>query len=95
MRKIFSIMAAVALLSPACAKEHTPAIIKKADDHACEKWVDSVYNTLSTRERVAQLVFPKAVPTQGASSKATLKRMVEENGVGGLLFTAGSLEQYV
>lgn len=95
MRKFFSILAAVALLTPACAKEHTPAIVKKADDRACERWVDSVYNSLSQRERVAQLVFPKAVPTQGESSKAAIRRMVQTNGVGGLLFTAGSLAQYV
>lgn len=95
MKKIFSIVAALAIIVPACAKEHSPAMVEKVDARACEKWVDSVYNSLTERERVAQLVFPKVVPTQGKNSKATLKRMVENNGVGGLLFTAGSLEQYV
>ncbi len=95
MKKFLSILAVLSMLSPACAKEHIPAIMKRTGDNACEKWVDSVYNTLTERERVAQLVFPKAVPTQGKDSKATIKRMVATNGVGGLLFTAGSLPQYI
>lgn len=72
----------------------TPTIIKKTDTRACERWVDSVYRSMSDRERVAQLVFPKVVPTRGADSRAVIKRLVSANGVGGLLFTEGTIDQY-
>lgn len=72
-----------------------PQIESTTEQDECSRWVDSVYNSLSERERVAQLVFPKVVPTLGADSRAVIRRYVESNGVGGLLFTAGSLEDYI
>ena len=61
----------------------------------CKRWVDSVYNSLTEQERIGQLVFPKVVTTQGANTKATLRRLVEKGHVGGILFTEGSVSQYV
>lgn len=78
-----------------CAGAAEPNIIKKAGREACDRWADSVYNTLTDRERVAQLMFPKIMPTQSAHPKATIKRMAGDGGVGGFLFTAGTLEDYV
>ncbi len=83
------------MIGALCAFTVQASIIDRVESAACQRWVDSVYNSLTPRERVAQLVFPKAVPTQGEVSKATLRRLVEKNQVGGLLFTAGSLEQYI
>lgn len=61
----------------------------------CQRWVDSVYNTLSERQRVAQLVFPKIAPDQPQNARASVKRFVKDNQVGGLLFSKGSLAQYI
>lgn len=71
-----------------------PNMEKKGEGNACEKWVDSVYSTLTLRQRVAQLMFPKVVPTQGEASKRTIRNYVEKNGVGGLLYTEGTAAQY-
>jgi len=49
---------------------------------------------MSERQRVAQLIFPKVDPRGGASSHALIKKLVQTNGVGGLLFSGGSIEQY-
>lgn len=68
--------------------------IERARSEAAARWADSVYNALSNRERVAQLIFPKAVPTQGAASLNTVKRLCGTEGFGGLLFTEGSLAQH-
>lgn len=69
-----------------------PTLVAKADTRACERWVDSVYNTLSERQRVAQLFCPKIDPRRADAQQAA-KRYVD-NGVGGLLFSEGSVEQY-
>lgn len=84
---------ALVLVCSACAGETD--IIKKAGAAECDRWADSVYSTLTERQRVAQLIFPKVGPDRGAESKAQIKRLVAANGVGGLLFAHGTLEQYV
>jgi len=60
----------------------------------CVAWVDSVYNSLSERDRVAQLLCPKVNPAGGAASKAVIKKYVKDCHVGGLLFAEGSAKDY-
>ena len=77
MKKLKSLAAVIAAITFAAvtATAVTPAIIKRTDTKACERWVDSVYRSMSDRQRVAQLVFPKVVPTHGANSRAVIKRL--------------------
>ena len=93
--KLFAILlwAFAPLIHQAWAQQ--PTIIEQTDTDGCRRWVDSVYNTLTERQRVAQLIFPKADPTGAAVSKSRLRTLVKENGVGGLLFSQGSIEQYI
>ncbi len=74
--------------------KHKVNIATKADEATCNRWVDSVYNSLSPRQRVAQLFFPKVVPTRGDVSRASLRSLVKDNEVGGLIFTEGFINQY-
>ena len=69
-------------------------LLKKANSSAARHWADSVYKSLTERQRVAQLFCPKAIPTKGDESKAAIKRLVQTDGVGGLLFTEGTIDQY-
>lgn len=85
---------ALLCLSAAVAGSAATTNIERNRQAEAERWADSVYNTLSERQRVAQLVFPKVVPTQGENSKAALRRLIQTEGCGGLLFTEGSLAQY-
>ncbi len=89
--KILTFIAAATFACTAFAT--TPNIEKKHRAEAAA-WADSVYNTLSTRERAAQLVFPKIRPTEGEQSKAAIRRFVKTEGCGGLLFEKGPLAQY-
>lgn len=76
------------------AQRHTANIAARADAVACSRWVDSVYNSLTPRQRVAQLFFPKVVPTRGDVSRSAIRSMVKNNEVGGLIFTEGFIGQY-
>ncbi len=76
------------------APKHKVNIATRADEAACNRWVDSVYKSLSPRQRVAQLFFPKVVPTRGDVSRASLRSLVKDNEVGGLIFTEGFIDQY-
>ncbi len=93
VRKLISCLSAALIAFGAFAGETN--LIKKAGRAECDRWADSVYNSMTERQRIAQLVFPKVGPGYGDNSKAQIKRYVAKNGVGGLLFAEGSLAQYV
>ena len=61
---------------------------------AAGRWVDSVYNSLTERQRVSQLVFPTVNPKAGASGKAVIKKYIQTDACGGLLFSGGSLAEH-
>lgn len=90
-----AILAAVAACTAVPASAKKTRLESQADMKACRHWVDSVYNSLTERQRVGQLFFPKVVTTQGNTTKAALQRLVEKGQVGGLIFTEGSINQYV
>ncbi|MDE5631719.1 MAG: hypothetical protein K2I54_02765 [Muribaculaceae bacterium] len=51
--------------------------LEKGREAEAAHWADSVYATLSERQRVAQLMCCKVVPTQGANSAAAITRLVK------------------
>lgn len=72
-----------------------PAVsCKKSVVTNCQ-WVDSVYNSMTNRERVAQLFIPTVNPRNGDVSKATIKKYIKTEKMGGLLFYKGSIDDYV
>lgn len=97
---LFTLMASVCIVampvpsSKDNVSKHTVNFALKTNEAACNHWVDSVYNSLSPRQRVAQLFFPKVVPTRGDVSRAALRSLVKDNEVGGLIFTEGFIDQY-
>ncbi|MBD5232923.1 MAG: serine hydrolase [Bacteroidales bacterium] len=95
MKHSYLLSAAVALsaIVMPCAAVVTPALEKNAPAGAA-RWVDSVYNTLTERQRVAQLVFPTVNPKGGESSKGVIRTYVKTDACGGLLFSEGSYEDY-
>lgn len=71
-----------------------PSLIFQRSISKNQQWVDSLYKTLSERERVAQLFIPMVDPRSGASSKATIAKWIKTEKMGGLLFSKGSLADY-
>lgn len=88
------------LLSTLCVMAHAlsqaaqPSLLRRADTDAGHRWVDSVYNTLSPRDRIAQLFVPIVNPAAGETSRNSIKILVGANHVGGLLFSAGTIAQF-
>ena len=91
MKSISKIAASVVLLmSATTASSVAPKLYKAAAPAEMEQWVDSVYNTLNTREKVAQLVIPYFYPDNSpASINKSIDRYVGEEGVGGIIFENG------
>lgn len=67
------------------AQEPIPPVYLHAD--SC--WVDSVYNSLSTRERIGQLIMVAAFSNRGPEHQADIERLIRDDGIGGIAFFQG------
>ncbi len=83
---LFSVALTASAVTPNIARHHTIE---------ADRWADSVYSTLTPRQRIAQLIFPKATPDQGQASLATTTRLIGKHGFGGILYTQGSLSDHL
>ncbi|WPP48550.1 glycoside hydrolase family 3 N-terminal domain-containing protein [Catalinimonas niigatensis] len=63
----------------------TPPFLK----YTHSSWVDSVFNTLSPEERIAQLIMVAAYSNRDAAHKQELMKLINEQKVGGLIFFQG------
>lgn len=52
-------------------------------------WVDSVFNTLTPDERIAQLIIVEAFSDQGPDYEADVMRLIKQYKVGGIIFFQG------
>jgi len=66
-----------------------PQAAARAPASPAAQWADSVYHTLSPRQRLAQLIMIRAHSNLGAAHQASVERLVREEGVGGLCFFQG------
>lgn len=95
---LVALVAAAAVASPRPAgdkKAISPAaVMKAAQSPEARAWADSVYATLTERQRVAQLMCPKVVTARGANTLAQVRSLVKNEGVGALLFTEGTAAEH-
>ncbi|MCM1451475.1 MAG: serine hydrolase [Clostridium sp.] len=92
---IDSLIIALAEIAGAlCAVPEVSPLHAQIGSEQCVEWVDSVYASLSERQRVGQLIIAHVTPDPSAGNKAAVKRLTEEDGVGGFLFSKGSLSDY-
>ena len=55
-----------------------------------QKWVDSVYNSLSTREKIGQLFVVDAFSSKGNLEQERILKLIEQHHVGGVMFSKGT-----
>lgn len=54
-----------------------------------QKWVDSVYNTLTFDERIGQLFMVSAYSNKDSLHAKSIDKLIQENKIGGLIFFQG------
>lgn len=64
------------------------------DEARCQAWVDSVMSTLTPDEQIAQLFVPRLDIFDNEDGKAALRRMVQNEKVGGFLLGKGTIDGY-
>lgn len=52
-------------------------------------WADSVFNSLSPKERIGQLFMVAAYSNKGPEHQAEILKLIQENAIGGLIFFQG------
>lgn len=70
------------------------ALCQTANASEASHWVDSVFNTLTPRQRVAQLFIPHLVIQDNQQGRQALRKLVAEEHVGGILLGKGTVSSY-
>ena len=69
--------------------QETQNPLQAKDVMAQTKWVDSLYNTLSTKEKIAQLYMVQVFSSQSAAEKAKVVKLIKEQKIGGIIYSKG------
>lgn len=62
------------------------------DSAEATRWADSVLNTLTRDERIGQLFIYVVPAVYNATNRENLRRQIEENKIGGILFQKGTIK---
>lgn len=63
--------------------------LKVFDGAAQEKWVDSVYTSLTLEEKIGQLFMVMAFSNKGESHFKEIEKNIKEDKIGGIIFSRG------
>ena len=92
MRRILlTLTAALCIFTSVSAKS---PLMTATETPECQQWVDSVFNTLTLKQRIAQLFMPIVNPKGGQATVALINTVIGKYKMGGILLSEGSVEQY-
>jgi len=87
MKKIISAIIILLTILVSCNKKEMPK--KTSENTDQKKWVDSIYNKMTLKEKVGQLFMIAAYSNKDKKHTDSLQKVVQEYGVGGLVFFQG------
>ncbi|TXD47894.1 glycoside hydrolase family 3 protein [Polaribacter sp. IC073] len=87
MKKSVPIFLVLLAMIFSCDKKQTKSNILENTNQT--KWVDSIYNTMTLKEKVGQLFMIAAYSNKEESHTDTIQKLIKENGIGGLVFFQG------
>lgn len=68
-----------------------PNIYRQADKAKMNAWVDSVYSSLTEDQRIGQLFMVIAETATSTANKNLINRYIQEQKIGGILFSKGTI----
>ncbi len=71
----------------------SPNMFNQVNQVAMNQWVDSVFNSLSPDARIGQLIVAAVTPRSNDVTKDTVKRLVSQNMVGGLIYENSTIAE--
>jgi len=88
MKRVFWVLFPL-IITKTISAQHSNPLICKADSANQIRWVDSVFNSLSLRERIAQLFMVAAYSNKDDSHVKEISQLISKHGIGGLIFFQG------
>ncbi len=88
--KVVFLSTVVILLSLANASAQQPDPLQTDDYKAQEKWVDSILQQMTIRQKIGQLFMASAYSNKDAEHEAFIKKLINEYEIGGLVFMQGT-----
>ena len=60
-----------------------------------KKWVDSIYNSITLKEKIGQLFIPMVFSNRDSSHLKNALELVEKNKIGGIIFSKGTPDSQI
>ncbi len=86
MKKLFILVVSITLHNVLFAQKDP---LLTVDTVVQQQWVDSVYNSLNTQQRIGQLFMVDAFSSKGEEEENRIKKLIEEQYLGGIIFSKG------
>jgi beta-glucosidase-like glycosyl hydrolase/CubicO group peptidase (beta-lactamase class C family) len=83
---LIAIAAVLSLSAMARSTADQPNLFNNVDQDAMDRWVDSVFNSMSADARIGQLIIAAVTPSDNQATRDLVKRLVTQNMVGGLIY---------
>ena len=89
---LLATVAALLTMSAAARSDaKLPNLFNNVDQVAMNRWVDSVFNSLSPEARIGQLIVAGVTPSSNDATRELVKHLVTQNMVGGLIYENSSM----
>ncbi|TXE15099.1 serine hydrolase [Seonamhaeicola algicola] len=88
MRQIFLYSFYLFIFSALYA-QNTPNPLLTNDAEAQKKWVDSIYNSMSLKEKVGQLFMVQVMSNQSLAEKNKVVQLIQKSHIGGIIYSTG------
>ncbi|MBQ0786741.1 MAG: serine hydrolase [Oceanihabitans sp.] len=69
------------------AQEHNPLL--QGDGISQNKWVDSLYNSMTLKEKIGQLFMVQVFSNQDEANKAKVVSLIKDQKIGGIIYSNG------
>ncbi|HMB99904.1 MAG TPA: glycoside hydrolase family 3 N-terminal domain-containing protein [Flavobacteriaceae bacterium] len=88
MQKTFFLLSSLLVLVNVFSQDVENPLLSD-DFDAQQKWVDSVYNSMSLNEKVGQLYMVQVFSNEDNAHKAQIRNLINNNHIGGIIFSKG------
>ena len=87
MRYIFSLISIIIISITGYSQNENPLV--QNNDIAQQKWVDSIYNSMTLEEKVGQLYMIQVFSNQDKKTKASIVNLILNQKIGGIIYSKG------
>ena len=88
MRNLVTLISFLLILSYSYAQDHSNPLQSK-DFEAQQKWVDSIYQSMSLKEKIGQLYMVQVFSNKDENHLTAIRKLINKNHIGGIIYSKG------